>query len=77
MPRHVHHFTPEERSRGRAKRLGVDYALFQRLLKLGLKHCWGCKRWRARHHFGKDTSRSDGLCPRCRDCRHTSRKEAA
>ena len=42
----------------------------------GLKFCKGCKEWRSKGDFNKDSQSPDGLNYRCKSCRKKHRREA-
>lgn len=54
-----------------AKRAGCTVEEYTAHIKSGEKWCYKCRQWKPRDEaFGKDATRSDGLEPKCYQCRH-------
>lgn len=57
-----------------AKRIGISFEDYLANLKIGLKWCTECRRWKPKDQFGRDKARGDGLSVSCSNCviqRHT------
>lgn len=51
-----------------AKQWGITKSELWERRRAGLKGCGGCREWLPLAAFGKDSGRSDGLHPKCRQC---------
>ena len=57
--------TPEGAIKALANKAGIPLSMFLDNLSRGLKWCYQCKAFHSLSEFGKDSSRYDGLTPRC------------
>lgn len=51
-----------------AERVGLSLDEYLDQIISGQKRCTRCKRWRHRMEFTVDSTRGDGLSPKCREC---------
>lgn len=63
--------------KGIATKLGISTFKYIVLRKSGKKHCYICNKWIDENNFRKDSSKVDGMSPRCRSCEQSKDKKFA